>query len=127
MTEQNKKDIESFERCLTDKCVGCENKTENDVAEGNATCHEYIIGCVHIPFGLAKRILLLLKEQESILGINIDTEGIRLTATGDEKKGEELGLMMGKAIMLERIERGLLLNGLLSEEIKDVLRKAKRE
>ena len=70
----------------------------------------------------AKDALELLKEQQSTLGIVQTANSITFTSTGDAKKGEERGLMLGKEYMREHIEKELLYKHLLTDEIRKVIK-----
>ena len=63
----------------------------------------------------------------STLGMQITAESITFTASGDAKRGEERGLLLGMGIMHERIEKGLLYEHLLTDEVRAVLGRVKHE
>lgn len=75
----------------------------------------------------ARRILKMLKKRkkrkkpEGTLGIIQTADSLTFTAAGDAKKGEDRGIMLGKAYMRERIEKELLYRGLLTPEIREVI------
>ena len=71
--------------------------------------------------------LALLREQDSTLGMHIHTDGIDFVATGDAKQGEDRGYVLGKATMYDHIEKELLYADLLTDDVKAVLDKVKRE
>ena len=88
----------------------------------------YVGHCKEGDFSALHRdILALLKEQESTLGLHIDSSGIHMSSTGDASQGEQRGLLLGKAMMHEYIEKELLYKGLLTDEIRQVLDSVKRE
>jgi len=74
----------------------------------------------------AKDILSLLKERESLLGIQQTVDSITFVSTGDAKRGEDRGLLLGKAFMHEWIQKELLHRGLLTDEIREVFKEANR-
>ena len=65
--------------------------------------------------------------ENSTLGIKITADSITFTAKGDAEKGEQRGIMLGKAIMYEHIEKELLYENLLTDEVRTVLNKVKRK
>ena len=65
--------------------------------------------------------------EESTLGMKITADGITFTAKGDAKIAEHRGIMLGKAIMYEHIEKELLYSNLLTEEIRNALDNVKRK
>ena len=67
----------------------------------------------------------LLKEQESLLGIQQSADGITFISTGTAKQGEERGILLGKLLMNEWIYKELLYKGLLTNDIRLVLERAK--
>lgn len=72
----------------------------------------------------ARRILKMLKKRkkpEGTLGIIQTADSLTFTAAGDAKKGEDRGIMLGKAYMRDRIEKTLLYRGLLTPEIREVI------
>lgn len=72
----------------------------------------------------ARRILKMLKKRkkpEGTLGIIQTADSLTFTAAGDAKKGEDRGIMFGKAYMRERIEKTLLYRGLLTPEIREAI------
>lgn len=70
-------------------------------------------------------ILAMLKERESLLGIQQTADAITFLSTGTAQQGEERGLLLGKAFMHEWLEKKLLHRGLLTDEIKTVFNEAK--
>jgi len=79
------------------------------------------------PWDLIDETLALLKEHEaSTLGMKITADGITFTAEGDAKQGEQRGLLLGKTMMLEHIEKELLYENLLTDEVRAVLDRVKR-
>ena len=80
-------------------------------------------GCVKT---LAKDVLALLNEQQSLLGIQQTADGITFLSTGTAKQGEERGLMLGQLTMHDWLKKELLYRGLLTDEIRAVFDEAKR-
>ena len=79
------------------------------------------------PWDLIDETLTLLKEPKtSTLGMKITADGITFMAEADAKTGEQRGLMLGKAIMHEHIEKELLYEKLLTDEVRAVLDRVKR-
>ena len=76
---------------------------------------------------LFKDILTLIREYDSTIGMEINTDGITFTATGNAKQGEERGITLGKSIMYDHIEKELLHADLLTDNVKVVLAKIKQE
>ena len=70
--------------------------------------------------------LELLKEQESLLGIQQTADGITFISTGTAQQGEERGILLGKSLMHEWIYKELLHKGLLTDDIRSVFEQAKR-
>ena len=68
----------------------------------------------------------LLKEQESLLGIQKTADSITFISTGTAKQGEERGILLGKSLMHEWIYKELLYKGLLTDDIRSVFEQAKR-
>lgn len=71
-------------------------------------------------------ILALLKEQNSLLGIQQTADGITFISTGTAQQGEERGILLGKSLMHEWIYKELLYKGLLTDDIRSVFEQAKR-
>lgn len=72
----------------------------------------------------ARRILKMLKKRkkpEGTLGIIQTADSLTFTAAGDAKKGEDRGILLGKAYMRDRIEKALLYRGLLTPEIREAI------
>ena len=69
--------------------------------------------------------LALLKEQESLLGIQQTADGITFISTGTAQQGEERGILLGKSLMHEWIYKELLYKGLLTDDIRSVFEQAK--
>ena len=67
-----------------------------------------------------------LKEQDGLLGMIQTAEGITFISTGTVKEGEERGLLFGKKVMHEWLQKELLYRGLLTDEIRDVFNEAER-
>ena len=70
--------------------------------------------------------LALLKEQDSLLGIQQTADGITFISTGTARQGEERGILLGKSLMHEWIYKELLYKGLLTDDIRSVFEQAKR-
>lgn len=70
--------------------------------------------------------LALLKEQDSLLGIQQTADGITFISTGTAQQGEERGILLGKSLMHEWIYKELLYKGLLTDDIRSVFEHAKR-
>ena len=77
------------------------------------------------PYGSSRPEWCPLKEQESTLGIRQTVDGITFISTGTAKQGEERGLVLGKALMREWLEKELLYRGLLTDDIRTVMHEAK--
>ena len=75
---------------------------------------------------IAKSAIALLKEQESLLGIQQTADGITFISTGTAQQGEERGILLGKSLMHEWIYKELLHKGLLTDDIRSVFEQAKR-
>lgn len=73
-----------------------------------------------------KRLKELLKEQDSLLGIQQTADGITFISTGTAQQGEERGIVLGKSLMHEWIFKELLHKGLLTDDIRSVFEQAKR-
>lgn len=71
-------------------------------------------------------ILALLKEQDSLLGVQQTADRITFISTGTAKQGEERGILLGKSLMHEWIYKELLYKGLLTDDIRSVFEQAKR-
>lgn len=79
-------------------------------------------GCVN---QMKKDAIILLKEQESLLGIQQTADGITFISTGTAQQGEERGILLGKSLMHEWIYKELLYKGLLTDDIRSVFEQAK--
>ena len=75
---------------------------------------------------MEKDALALLKEKESLLGIQQTADGITFISTGTAQQGEERGILLGKSLMYEWIYKELLHKGLLTDDIRSVFEQAKR-
>lgn len=71
--------------------------------------------------------LELLKEQKNLLGIRQTADSITFLSTGTAQAGEARGILLGKLIMHEWLEKELLYRGLLTDDIRGVFDLAKRE
>ena len=67
--------------------------------------------------------LALLKEQNNWLGIQQTADGITFISSGTAAQGEKRGIMLGKALVYERLEKELLYRGLLSDDIRSAFAK----
>jgi len=88
-------------------------------------------GCPYIATPYCKTTLCndvtaLLKEQDSLLGIQQTADGITFISTGTARQGEERGILLGKSLMHEWIYKELLYKGLLTDDIRSVFEQAKR-
>lgn len=83
-------------------------------------------GFVDFTFEMVGNVLELLKEQESLLGIQQTADSITFVSTGTAQQGEERGIMLGKSWMHEWLKKELLHRGLLTDEIRSVFDEAKR-
>lgn len=72
------------------------------------------------------KILSLLKEQDSLLGIQQTADAITFLSTGTAQQSEERGILLGKSLMHEWIYKELLRKGLLTDDIRSVFEQAKR-
>lgn len=68
--------------------------------------------------------IALLKEQKSLLGIQQTADRITFISTGDAQKGEERGILLGKAFMHEWLKKELIHQNLMTDEIRTVFRDA---
>jgi len=75
---------------------------------------------------LVRDAIFLLKEQDSLLGIQQTADSITFISTGTAQQGEERGILLGKSLMHEWIYKELLYKGLLTDDIRSVLEQAKR-
>jgi len=75
---------------------------------------------------LVRDAILLLKEQDSLLGIQQTADSITFISTGTAQQGEERGILLGKSLMHEWIYKELLYKGLLTDDIRSVFEQAKR-
>ncbi len=87
-------------------------------------------GCVFHHGSCEKDLLAdaleLLKEQDSLLGIQQTADSIIFLSTGTAQQGEERGILLGKSLMHEWIYKELLRKGLLTDDIRSVFEQAKR-
>ena len=74
---------------------------------------------------IAKAALALLNEYDSMLGIQQTADSITFLSTGTAQQGEERGILLGKSLMHEWLEKELLYRGLLTDEIRTVFDEAK--
>ena len=70
--------------------------------------------------------IALLKEQESLLGIQPTADSITFISTGTAQQGEVRGIVLGQARMHEWLEKELLYRGLLTDAIRAVFHDARR-
>ena len=69
----------------------------------------------------------LLKEQESLLGIQQTADSITFISTGTAQQGEARGLLLGKMAMHEWLKKESLYRGLLTDDIRAVFDEAERQ
>ena len=69
--------------------------------------------------------IALLKERDSLLGIQQTADSITFISTGTAQQGEERGILLGKSLMHEWIYKELLYKGLLTDDIRSVFEQAK--
>lgn len=102
----------------------------------NCCCHTDGSNCAKCPYDNADEdctalmsmdVLELLKEQDNWLGIHQTLDGITFISSGTAKQGEKRGVMLGKALIYERIEKELLYRGLLTNDIRSALVKVWEE
>lgn len=84
-------------------------------------------GYIHVPLQEAEAILSWLKEQDNLLGMHQTAEGLTFFSTGLVKQGEERGLLFGKMMMHEWLEKELLYRELLTDDIRAVFAEAKKK
>ena len=65
------------------------------------------------------------EEQESLLGIHQTADSITFISTATAQQGEERGIMLGKSYMHDWLKKELIHRGLMTDEIRDVFRRAK--
>jgi len=71
--------------------------------------------------------LSMLKERESLLGIQQTADSITFISTGTAQQGESRGLLLGKYAMHEWLKKELLYRGLLTDDIRAVFDEAERQ
>ena len=76
---------------------------------------------------LCKKVLELLKELSSTITMTQTATSISYTATGDAKRGMNIGFIYGTSSMYEHIWLELYYKDLLTKEVREVLKKAKRD
>ncbi len=123
--------MKSIKRPTEEDCASCGYKESFDCGRDVSNdalallkedCHNCKLECLLSKYDdLKEKYDALLKENASTLGIHIHNDRITFTATGDAKQGEERGILLGKTIMYEGIEKELLKAGLLTDEIRIVL------
>ena len=69
--------------------------------------------------------IAMLKEQESLLGIQQTADSITFISTGTAQQGESRGISLGKYAMYEWLKKELLYRGLLTDDIRAVFDEAK--
>ena len=100
------------------------------IAENKACqncCYPYMGHGVICGQEIARDAVVLLKEQESLLGIQQTADSITFISTGTAQQGEARGLLLGKMAMHEWLEKELLYRGLLTDDIRAVFDEAKRQ
>ena len=81
-------------------------------------------GYIHVPLEEAEAILSELKGPSNLFGIRQTADGLTFFSTGSAKQGEERGLLFGKLMMHEWLEKELLYRGLLTDDIRSVFAEA---
>ena len=81
---------------------------------------------VDFPYEMVSSVIELLKEQESLIGVQQTADSITFISTGTAQQGEERGILLGKSLMHEWIFKELLYKGLLTDDIRSVFEQAKR-
>ncbi len=108
------------------------------VIKGLETCSDVYYGakgvCSSCPYSsstgdmcfaeLAHDTIVLLKGQDSLLGIQQTANSITFLSTGTARQGEERGLLLGKTFMHEWLKKELLYRGLLTDDIRTVFNEA---
>lgn len=94
---------------------------KHDIYEIFVSGSQIAVDCLRIDNALA-----MLKDQESLLGIQQTADGITFISTGTAQQGEERGILLGKSLMHEWIYKELLHKGLLTDDIRSVFEQAKR-
>lgn len=69
----------------------------------------------------------LLKEDDNWLGIHQTANGITFISSGTAKQGEKRGIMLGKALMYERLVKELLYRELFTDDIRSAFLKVWEE
>lgn len=98
----------------------------------NRRCFEcpYEDDCFHDNFdrvAIADMVKLLKEKQQSTLGITQTAEGITFMATGSAAEGQARGIMLGKGVMHNYLETELVRRNLMTDEIREIFRKAKKD
>lgn len=91
--------------------------------------------CTECPYhenGCAKKLKedaarLMKEKQQSTLGITQTAEGISFTATGSAAEGQARGIILGKGVMHNYLETELVRRNLMTDEIREIFRKAKKD
>lgn len=92
------KEQKAKEQCLKTKCIICPHCDNCDVDENGS-----------------------LKEQDGFLGVQQTADGIKFISSGTVAQGEKRGIMLGKALIYDRLEKELLYRGLLTDDIRSTL------
>ena len=72
-------------------------------------------------------VIELLEKQPSTIGIVQTMDGISFTATGSAAEGQARGIMLGKSVMHNYLETELVRRNLMTDEIREIFRKAKKD
>ena len=75
---------------------------------------------------IAMATLELLKEHDSLLGIQQTADSITFISTGTAQVAEKRGILLGKLLMHEWLEKKLLYSGLLTDDIRTVFDEARQ-
>ena len=65
-------------------------------------------------------LLADLRAEKSTIGIRQTATGIEFISTGDAKKGEERGILLGRATMYEEIKRAVIQRGIMNDELRRI-------
>ncbi len=84
-------------------------------------------GYIHVPLQEAEAILSLLKSQDDSIEAHQTAEGFTFFSTGLVKQGEERGLLFGKMMMHEWLEKELLYHELMTDDIQSIFEEAKKK
>lgn len=96
-------------------CAGTNNDGDDCTADCLLDCPYKGSLCID---RLMYDALTLLKERDNWLGIHQTVDGITCISSGTAKQGEKRGIMLGKALVYERLEKELQYRGLLTDDIR---------